>query len=601
MRLPVRISCRLTMRLRCLFTAAFLCVGLNARQDPAQPSVTPPPPPPPETNASEMSTRDSPATFKTKVNLVQVQVVVRDSNGKAIGNLKKENFQLFDQNKRQEISKFAVQKLSDLSTTIEAPKEELIAGDTKPAPAPPPIAAHFIAYLFDDVHMEFGELARARDAAGVNIKETLGPTDRAAIFTTSGQTTLDFTDDKEKLHAALLSLRIRQQTLNPQTECPYISYYMADRMINFSDSYALDAATAEAQNCPGFPPYPPTQQAQAQAQAQALQMARSMAQRVLSTGGYDTRLALTTLRDVIRRLSYMPGQRSIVLVSPGFMTVEDRAAVGEVVDRAAHANVVISSLDPRGVYNNSLPDASRPTYNAAAENMMNEYERTQMDLQADILGEFADGTGGTFFHTNNDLKAGFRRVADTPEYIYVLGFSPVNLKPDGSYHKLKVTLAPGAGLGVQARRGYFAPKHVADPAAEAKEAIESALFSREVISEIPFDIHTQFFKSSDIDAKLTVLSHIDIRHLPFKKLDGRNLDDLTIVVGLFDRNGNFIQASEKSLEMRLRDVTLQTKVGSGVTIRHSFDVKLGGYVIRVVLRDAQGQLLAANNDSVVIP
>ncbi|MGA7415948.1 MAG: VWA domain-containing protein, partial [Bryobacteraceae bacterium] len=496
-------------------------------------------------------------------------------------------------------TKFVAQKLSDLSVPVEPPKEEVMPGDT-PKPAPPPIASHFIAYLFDDVHLDFNDLAMARDAADKNINETLGATDRAAIFSTSGVTTQDFTDDKAKLHAALLSLRVRPQATTAQNDCPYITYYMADRIINQSDSYAMQIASADVQSCPGFPSFPSG--AEAQAQAMAEQMVRQMSQRVIAIGGDDTRLALSSLREVIRRISSMPGQRSIVVVSPGFLTLEDHPIVTQLIDRAARWSIVISSLDARGLYNNSLPDASRPTYNVQAESLMHEYDRTSSDLQSDVLGELADGTGGSFFHNNNDLKAGFQRVADTPEYIYVLGFSPVNLKPDGVYHKLKVTLAPGTGnLGVQARRGYFAPKHVADPAMEAKSQIEDALFSREVIRDIPFDVHTQFFKTADFDAKLTVLSHIDIRHLPFKKVDDRNRDDLTIVVGLFDRNGNFIQASEKSLEMRLRDVTLQTKLGSGVTIRHSFDVKIGGYVIRVVLRDTQGQLLAAENSSVEIP
>jgi len=599
MELSIRTSQRPGKPLRLLF-ALLSCALLFARQEPGQSSAPPSPPvPQTESRASEISTRDSPATFKAKVNLVQAQVVVRDSNGKAIGNLKKEDFLLFDQGKRQEITKFAVQKLSDRSIPVEPPKEDAIAGET-PKPAPPPIATHFIAYLFDDVHIDFNDLARARDAAGKNMNESLGPEDRAAIFSTSGTTTLDFTDDKAKLHAALLSLRVRPQLITAQTDCPFISYYMADRIITYSDSYAMQAAVAETMTCPNFPPSPPGQDQQAQLQAATL--VRSMSQRVIAAGSYDTRLALNTLREVIRRVSSMPGQRSIVLVSPGFLAIEDHPAVTDLIDRAARWSIVISSLDARGLYNNSLPDASRPTYNAEAERMMFEYERTSADLKADILGELADGTGGAFFRNNNDLKAGFQRVADTPEYVYVLGFSPANLKTDGSYHKLKVTLASNSsGLNLQARRGYFAPKHVADPAAEAKSAIEDALFSREVIRDIPFDIHTQFFKTADFDAKLTVLSQIDIRHLPFKKADDRNLDDLTVVVALFDRNGNFIQASEKSLEMRLRDVTLQTKLGSGITIRHSFDVKIGGYVIRVVLRDTQGQLLAAENSSVEIP
>ena len=45
--------------------------------------------------------------------------------------------------------------------------------------------------------MKFGDLAHARDAAGRHIDSALRTTDRAAIYTTSGQTIQDFTDDKE--------------------------------------------------------------------------------------------------------------------------------------------------------------------------------------------------------------------------------------------------------------------------------------------------------------------------------------------------------------------------------------------------------------------
>ena len=74
----------------------------------------------------------------------------------------------------------------------------------------------------------------------------------------------------------------------------------------------------------------------------------------------------------------------------------------------------------------------------------------------DVMAELADATGGTFFHNNNDLGEGLNRIAAQPEFIYVLGFTPQNLKFDGSYHTLKVTLAKGvSGYQLQARRGYF--------------------------------------------------------------------------------------------------------------------------------------------------
>ena len=66
------------------------------------------------------------------------------------------------------------------------------------------------------------------------------------------------------------------------------------------------------------------------------------------------------------------------------------------------------------------------------------------------------------------VKAGFTQVAASPEFVYVLGFSPQNLKLDGTYHALKVKLANSRGFDLQARRGYYAPKHLADPEDDAK-------------------------------------------------------------------------------------------------------------------------------------
>ena len=91
-------------------------------------------------------------------------------------------------------------------------------------------------------------------------------------------------------------------------------------------------------------------------------------------------------------------------------------------------------------------------------------ERMSMDL----LGEVAQGTGGRFFHNDNRLEEGLKELAARPEYVYVLGFSPDNLKNDGSYHGLKVTLKNGEGLQVDARRGYWAPNHAVSPAEQSR-------------------------------------------------------------------------------------------------------------------------------------
>ena len=46
--------------------------------------------------------------------------------------------------------------------------------------------------------------------------------------------------------------------------------------------------------------------------------------------------------------------------------------------------------------------------------------------------------------------------------------------------------------------------------------------------------------------------------------------------------------------MHLKDETLANKLGSGITVKSSLDVKPGSYLVRLVVRDAEGQLSAAN-------
>ena len=366
---------------------------------------------------------------------------------------------------------------------------------------------------------------------------------------------------------------------------------MADLMVNKNDPMAVQAATQETIVCMSLDP----------SQASTAQpMAMAAAQRVLSGGRQETHIALLVLRDLVRRMSGMPGTRNIVLISPGFITPEEQTEKAEIMDRAVRANVVIGSLDARGLYTDVI-DASRPVYDSLALRMKSQYEHDALRAQADVLAEMAAGTGGTFFENSNDLDAGFERVAAAPEFVYLLGFSPQNLKLDGSFHNLKVALKPATAMVAQARKGYYAPRHLATPEETAKEELQEAVFSREEQSELPVTLSTQFFKASDTSAKVTILMRVDARHLKFRRTEDRNCNELTIVSTLFDRNGNFVTGNQKRLEMRLKDETLAKRLENGLTVRTTFDVKPGVYMVRLVVRDAEGQLMSSVNGAVDVP
>jgi VWFA-related protein len=544
-----------------------------------------------------MASHEAPTSFKVNVRLVLVRTVVRDSKGHAIGTLNKDDFQLYDNGKPQIIKHFAVEQ----PASPEA-KPQPVAKSQPDEHTLLLVPDRFVIYLFDDVHLQTKYLLPAREAAEHHLA-TLRPTDRAAIFTTSGQNNLDFTDDRAKLHDALMHLQPRSILNVGVTQCPYMTFYMADQIVNFNDLQMLSVVAQDAANCStntGTNGSSSTFAVQA-----ATALAQGAAQQAYSLGDAESRLVMRTLKDAVRRIAAAPGQRTIVLISPGFITPQLDDQVTDVIERAVRANIMISALDARGLYTiEAAGDISRQDApNALLVQQEFLYDSESESSNQLVLGELADGTGGTYFHNNNDLEEGFRRVASAPEYSYVLGFSPQNLKLDGHYHKLKVTLKDPYTYTytLQARRGYYAPKHVADPAEQDKQEIEEALFSQDEMHDIPIELHTQFFKSSDETAKLTVLAHVDVKALHFRKVDGRNRDDLTVVSALFNRNGDFIQGSKKILEMRLKDETLEHKLGSGITMRTSFDVKPGSYLVRLVVRDAEDRLMSAQSGAIEIP
>jgi hypothetical protein len=308
------------------------------------------------------------------------------------------------------------------------------------------------------------------------------------------------------------------------------------------------------------------------------------------------------LRAVVSRMAAMPGRRSLVFISPGFLVLDDkRDQEMAIIDRAIKANVVIGGLDSRGLYSNLQGgDASDRVNNKTLVDKL-PYQEAATVMQTDAIANLAEGTGGTFFHGKDDFDEGLARVAATPDFIYVLGFSPLDLKLDGRYHNLKVVLKNGRTGELQVRKGYYAPKSAVDPADRSKQQIEEAFFAHDEIHDLAAVLQTQYFKLDDGDATLSAVSKVDVRTLSFRKDGDRNRNDITVVTGLFDNDGNFVAGAQKVLEMRFLDETLAKRVGSGISVKNSFTVHPGRYVVRVVVRDSEGQTMSARSSLVEIP
>ena len=555
--------------------------------------VAPQSPNPPPRQPQQGQAEQAKPTFQLKAqrNLVTVKVVVRDRNDRPVGNLRKEDFRLSDDGKPQDIIGFTVEAGPPGSTGGGAPPAE----KTPPAPIAlsPSLAQRFIILFFDDLHLTIEEAGRTRNAAWEFVTKSILPQDRVAIFTSSGQGDADFTDDRDKLHKALFSLVSRVRKL-PDV-CPDIGEYQAYETIEHNNQDATKVAFYEAYKCDCLD----TGMVNQACQDHALSRTKMEARQVWLQADTESQDSLQRIDDAIRRLSAMPGQRRLVLVSPGFLTETRGQEMDAITARALRQEVVVSAIDAAGL----MPRKIRGELIEAPEleAIKTLIETAGTASSGGVLAGLSAATGGVFFHNSNDFGEGFRQGAAVPEVYYVLTFSPPNIVLDGKFHSLKVTVNRRETLTVQARRGYFATEAALAGRASGQDELEKVVFSLEEIHGLPAQITAQSAPTGNRQSKLTVVIHVDVRELGLRRQGDRSVDKLIFHTTLFDRDGKYVAAKEASLDLHLKDATITRLSQSGIFAKTSFPVLPGTYRIREVVRDTESKLMSALNYVVEVP
>ena len=396
-----------------------------------------------EVAQAAQDSQNTPAKIEVNVNRAVVPVVVRDKQGHIVGDLKKEDFQVFDNGKAVVISGLTVEKREVIASapTSAAPS----------APNAPPQAAvlpkRVTVYLFDDLHLSAADLAYLKKIDANALDGALVDSDMAAVVSTSGKVNSGLTRDRAKLHDAIMSLQPRSLYTSSAGDCPKIEYYQADLIENKHDSTAFANAVAQVFICdPALDRQRDLNQAQS--------MAESAARRVSMVGEQDVQVTLATIKEVVGRMANLPGQRTLILVSPGFVSLAPEALGWEsqIMELAVRSNMTINALDARGLYTGTTDISEK-----GAGQIIDPIHLAAMTRAEGVMSELANGTGGAFFHNNNDLGTGFKSLTDAPEVVYVLELSLDGVKPDGSYHRVQVKV-DREGMQIQARQGYSAPK-----------------------------------------------------------------------------------------------------------------------------------------------
>jgi VWFA-related protein len=514
----------------------------------------------------------SPVTLRTQVDLVEVPVVVRDGR-RAVAGLTRDDFEIYDSGKKQAIIAFSVQNFQSRSEAAGGAKRAPAAAESEAASPRP----RFLALLFDDLYTDQFALKPAKDAAIRFVKTGLAPGDRAAVFTTAESRDSEFTADVPKLLEQIAKITHRKAADDSAGMCPVISPYEAYLIANQLDKGVLGAKLAECFICNGRNPCPEGQ-------------VTSMAGSIWEHARMKTGSTLQAIDELVDGMARLPGQRMILLTSAGLLTGNRENDFDRLMAKALHAEVVIDTLDAKRLYVVGADVSTSKNLVPVPTQMAN------VEAENDGLAALAAGTGGTFYHNNNDLGQGFRQLGILPETLYILGFVPA-AAADGSFHRLKVRLTAGKRYSLEARLGYTGPS--ADAAAQVSplSKLDREMMATGTLADLPASFT---WEHSAGQPGITVVAHLDVGRMRFLSWHGRRAQRLMIVAVLLDSRGSFVTGKRSELDLNLTQATFAQLTKTSFTASMTLKAPPGSYSVRAVVEDGLDGKLAAADGSVKV-
>ena len=513
---------------------------------------------------------ESAGRISVTTTLVLVNVVARDKKGNLILDLKKDDFTLYEDGKKQEISTFDFENVDQVMTaTTTEPTVSGTAGGvgvlrgTKKAP--PSIDARdrrLILLFFDFSAMDPEQIDRAVDAAKRFVSTKMQPADLMALvsLSTNMHVDLDFTDDKTKLTAALTA-------------------YTSGEGQGF-DNGATGGAEGGAETSSSF---------------------------TADDTDYNTFSAdrkLLALQSMMQALGKLPQKKSLIYFSNGISQsgVDNQSALRAATAAAVKANVSIYSLDIRGLQ--AFPPGGeaqaaslhgQSAYSGAS--ILNDLNSNQASQET--LATLSSDTGGKAFFDSNDFGAVFSQVQKDSSAYYVLGFSSNNPLKDGRFRHLKVQVNR-PDLKLEYRAGYYADRDFEHlNKADREQQLEDELAAQLPSVDVPLYAGAAYFRQDDSHYYLAVSLVIPGSQIPF--VTEKDKDNATIdVIGqvLADKRlpvGNLRDtvklAVDSTREVRRKNVQYNT----------GFVLAPGSYHLKFVVRENQTGRMGSFETDVTIP
>jgi VWFA-related protein len=538
----------MTQRLTFALILAAVSGGLLAAQQ--QPAPTPAPADQPQ------------VSFRVEVNYVEVDAFVTDAEGKPITTLSKDDFELFEDGKRQTVANFSL-----VSIPIERAERPLFAEGPVDVDVQTNehVEGRIYLLVLDDLHTDFTRSPRVKAAARRFIEQSFGTNDLAAVvFTGRSGDGQDFTNNPRllvaaidrfngrKLRSATLN-RIEGATVNPDT----------GNLEPGKDIDEMDRAFR----------------------------ARSMA---------------ASLRKLAEFMSGVRGRRKAMLLIGEGVDYDIYEVTGQLgatassvlldthdaVAAATRGNVSIYAIDPRGLMN---PESELIEVSGTVGDANIQSTQAAMRLSQDSLRVLAASTGGFAAVNRNDLDTAFDRIVEENSSYYMLGFYSTNDRRDGRYRKLEVrTKRPG--LRVRNRAGYYEargrapsqPTPSTSPTALAP-AVSAALGSPLPIAGVPIKVFAAPYKGTAPDAAVALAFELDVRNLDFVEKDGTFQEQVDLAYSAVNNNGKVFPGERHTVNLTMKADTYERVKTRGLRVLSQVTLPPGRYQVRVAAGNKSGK------------
>jgi VWFA-related protein len=506
--------------------------------------------------------------------LVLANVVVRDKKGNLVRDLKKEDFTLFEDGKKQNISTFDFENVDQLETAGAA--EKTVTGEAAAAAGPAGVLKksdapvmnardrRVVVLYFDFSAMEPDQIDRSVDAAKKYINAQMRPADIVALvsLSTNMRVDLDFTDDKTKILSVLSSYSSGSGE----------GFQMGDT------GSAEGAAETGGSYTPDDTDY--------------------------NTFSADWKLL--ALQSTMQALGKIEQKKSLIYFSNGISQTgtDNQSALRAATAAAVKNNVSIYPVDIRGLQafppGGEAQSASlhgQSAYNGNA--VLNDLGGNAASQET--LSTLAADTGGKAFFDTNDFSGVFTQVQKDSSAYYVLGFTSTNPLKDGHYRRLKVVVNR-ADVKLEFRPGYYAGRDYQHLNRADREAqLEDELAAELPQTDVPLYAGTAYFRQDESHYYLAVSLVVPGSQIPF--VQEKDKDNATIdIIGE-------VRIGEKGRVPvgQLRD-TVKLAVDSTQQVRRKnvqyntgFVLAPGNYHLKFIVRENRTGRMGSFETDVQVP